>query len=280
MAEVILLPVRNGSLAIPLADGSVLRLIPCRESPHVLLALYGPRGGNAGGVVLHAERAGLLGSWLGRAAARWGLAPKREAAGAPEPAVADAPRSPLVLGAELDTDAATASLARLAVPSFADWWSLDLVEQDGSLRRLALANADGSKERAARRLSELPPDPRAASPRAEVLRTGQPNIARRVTDARLVAGARSAEHLELLRSLGCRSSIVVPLLVRQRVIGMMTFVTAESGRRYDEDDVAAAVAFGRCASLAVKNALLYRRAQAALQRRADVTRRRRSRRSG
>jgi hypothetical protein len=280
MAKVITLPLRRKTpLAIPLADGSRLQVIPCRESPHVLLTLIGPRGGNAGGVVLHVERARLLGSWLERIGARWGFAGGTDDGALPEASFVTVPRKPTLLGAELDTEAAAANLARLAVPTFADWWSLDLVERDGSLRRLALANADATKDRAAACLRDLPPDPRVAGPRSDVLRTGRPNVAHEVTEDRLRTNARSAEHLELLRSVGCRSSIVIPLLIRKRVIGMMTFVTAESGRRYGDADMTAAIEFGRCASLVLKNALLYGRARAALGG-SGRARRVRSRRSG
>ena len=56
------------SLTLPLAEGARLMLTPFRESPYVALAIFGPAGGDAGGVLLHAERARLLASWLLRLA--------------------------------------------------------------------------------------------------------------------------------------------------------------------------------------------------------------------
>lgn len=267
MAKVIPLPVApDGPLAIPLSDGALLRLVPCRESPHVLLALYGPRGGNAGGVMLHADRAQLLGEWLVRLAAQYGVHER----GRRKQAAAGAPALPVDLEADLgtilDVEAVGARLASLAVPSFADWWALDVLERKGKLRRLAVGHADASKQGAARGLKEYPPDPQAQHPRSEVLRTGRPNVAYELSDGRIVAAARSPEHLAIMRSLGCRSSLTVPLLQRRRVIGLMTFATAESGRRYDDTHVSMAVAFAREAALAVGNALAYRRAGAALRR--------------
>jgi GAF domain-containing protein len=150
------------------------------------------------------------------------------------------------------------------VPKFADWWTLDLVRRTGMLRRITVAHADPSKERAARALKEYPPDPHGADPRTHVLRTGEANVERDVTDARLVAAARDADHLAIMRSLGCRSSMAVPLKRRKRVIGLMTFVTAESGRRYDETHLPAALAFARHAGFALGNALAYGRARRAL----------------
>jgi len=263
MANVISLPVApDGPLAIPLFDGSLLRLVPCRQSPYVLLALYGPRGGNAGGVVLHADRARLLGEWLRRLTA--GVAARRRGARPSLPG----------LDAVVDPAGISATLGSLAVPVFADWWALDVFERGKtSMRRLAVAHAEPSRARAAQALRRFPVDPRADSPRAAVLRSGRPDLERDVNDDRLVAGARSAEHLAILRTLGCRSSVTVPLVLRRRVVGLMTFATAESGRRYGARDVEPAVAFARDAAVAVGNALALRRAARALVDRGTAPRR-------
>lgn len=69
------------SLAMPLADGSTLRVTPFRETPCVALTLHGPGGGDAGGALLSAKRARLLASWLLRLADQCG-----SPAGAPRPA--------------------------------------------------------------------------------------------------------------------------------------------------------------------------------------------------
>src|SRR5712691_9510500 len=126
MAKVIPLPQpKDGALAIPLADGALLRLLPCRESPHVLMALYGPRGGNAGGVVLHAERAALLGTWLHRLAAHFGV--REDPMSGSRDGVAGL----------LDGEAVGRTLASLAVPAFADWWAIEVLARKGTMRRLA-----------------------------------------------------------------------------------------------------------------------------------------------
>jgi GAF domain-containing protein len=259
MAKVVSLPVSpDGRLAIPLFDGALLHVVPCRETPHVMVALYGPRGGDAGGVVLHADRAALLGRWLERLAVGKGARPA--------PAAVDGPPSPDRLDALVDPETVASTLAAIAVPRFADWWALDVIAPRGRLRRLAVGHADPARAVEARGLRRYPPDPRAAHPRAEVLRTGRPNVAHELHDDRIVAAARSREHLAIMRSLGCRSSLVVPLKVRRRVLGIMTFSTAESGRRYDDGHVAAATAFADQAAVALGNASAYARAQAALRR--------------
>jgi len=56
------------SLVMPLADGASLRVTRFLESPRVAVTLYGPGGGNGGGVILQTDRARLLASWLERMA--------------------------------------------------------------------------------------------------------------------------------------------------------------------------------------------------------------------
>jgi signal transduction histidine kinase/CheY-like chemotaxis protein len=73
--------------------------------------------------------------------------------------------------------------------------------------------------------------------------------------ALLEAGARDAEHLRIIHELHLESAMVVPLRARGRTLGAMTFIYADSGRRYGEDDLAFAEDFARRAAMAVENAL-------------------------
>ena len=49
----------------------------------------------------------------------------------------------------------------------------------------------------------------------------------------------------------------VPLRVKERTLGVMSFVAAESGRRYDAVDLGAAEDLARRAAIAIENARLY-----------------------
>jgi hypothetical protein len=66
MAKVVSLH-ESDSLTLPLDGGAVLRVTPFRETPRVAITLFGPEGGDQGGVILSAKRARLLGTWLVRA---------------------------------------------------------------------------------------------------------------------------------------------------------------------------------------------------------------------
>jgi len=82
-----------------------------------------------------------------------------------------------------------------------------------------------------------------------------------IPDSLLVGAAVDEEHLRLIRELGLRSSMIVPLRCRGRTLGTLTFVSAESGRKFGAIDLALAEELASVAALAVENARLYREAQ-------------------
>ncbi|MBI3965422.1 MAG: PAS domain S-box protein [Chloroflexi bacterium] len=174
-------------------------------------------------------------------------------------------RASALLAGSLDYETTLQSVARMAVPYLADWCVVDIVEEDQSVRRLALAYADPGKESLAREVErDFPIDPSSPHGSPKVLSTGEPEIIAKYTDATLKAMTRDGSHLKLLRQLGFRSSVCLPLQARDRTLGAITFGTAESGRHYGPEDLAMAEALARRAALAVDNSRLYREAQEAL----------------
>src|SRR3954452_21179054 len=170
-----------------------------------------------------------------------------------------------LLASSLEYERTLSNVASLAVPEFADWCAIDMLEPDGSLNRLAIAHVDPDKIQLAHELAEkYPPDPDAAHGVPNVSRTRRPELFSDIPDELLVeATSETPELLDLLRQLGLRSSMCVPLIARDRVLGAITFIAAESGRQYDEHDLATAQDLARRAATAVDNARLYRETQAA-----------------
>jgi PAS domain S-box-containing protein len=167
-----------------------------------------------------------------------------------------------VLSSSLDYRTTLASVARLAVPTLADWCAVDIVGDDGALERLAVEHLDPEKITLAYRLEEqYPPDPGSPDGVREAIRTGQPQMMSEIPEELVEAAARDEEHREMLRKLGLRSYMVVPLVARGKTLGAITFVTAESGRTYGEADLELASELARRAALAVDNAWLYEEAQ-------------------
>ena len=161
--------------------------------------------------------------------------------------------------AEVDDPSETMRrLAAAAVPGFADWCAVDLVADDGTRERVAVVHADPALVRLAVEAREKHPhrggDSAGAGP---VLSDGEPRLVADVTAAVLRGMARDEDHLAFLERLGLRSVIAVPLVSRGRLLGAATFATAESGRRYDRDDLAAAADVARRAATGLEKARLY-----------------------
>jgi serine phosphatase RsbU (regulator of sigma subunit) len=161
------------------------------------------------------------------------------------------------LNSSLDIDVTIARVAKLAVPRFADWCAIDVV-RDGTLHRLATAHVDPAKVELARQLHERwPPDPKRPGGVMEVVRTGEPLLYREITDEMLEQMVTDPEQLAVARDLGLRSALAVPLLVRGRVTGALTWVSSDDARRYDEDDVHFAEHLARRSASAIDNADLF-----------------------
>jgi PAS domain S-box-containing protein len=160
------------------------------------------------------------------------------------------------LVSSLDYRGVLGTVARFAVPELADWCAID-IEEPGAARphQVAVAHVDPSKAAFARELGErYRSDPQATTGASHVIRTGKSELYSEITAGMLEAAARDAEHLRILRDLRLESAMVVPLRGRAGTIGAMTFVYAESGRRYTTADLAFAEDFARRAAMAIENA--------------------------
>jgi PAS domain S-box-containing protein len=149
-------------------------------------------------------------------------------------------------------------IARLAVPRFADWCAVDMLDDDGAtLRRVAVAHVDPAKVHLAHELHQrFPPDRDAPSGPWNVIRTGRSELVSDITPDLLDAGTRSPAYVAILRTLGLTSYLGVPLSARGRTLGVLIFISAESRRRYTEEDRALAEDLARRAGVAVDNARL------------------------
>ena len=167
-------------------------------------------------------------------------------------------RSAEVLASSLNPDELLVQVANLAVPEVADWVAVELVTDGGGIERMALAHADPEVREWALDVSKrYPPDPDAPAGVHQVIRSGQAELYPEIPDELLREGAQDDEHYRILREFGMRSVIIVPMMTRGRTLGALTFVSGNSGRRFDERDVELAQELGRRCATAVDNARLY-----------------------
>jgi PAS domain S-box-containing protein len=174
------------------------------------------------------------------------------------------------LSGSLERDATLRTLARVAVPALGDWCAVFLREDDGGLRRLAMAHADPAREELARVLEGTRVEPGAAHPAVLAAETREPVVMAEVPDEFAAALAPSDEQRRVMAELGMRSLLVVPLLVRDSVLGALALVRGREGADYGAEDVDTARELAARAALAVENTRLYGAARGAIRAREDV----------
>jgi PAS domain S-box-containing protein len=176
------------------------------------------------------------------------------------------------LASSLDHTRTLGQVADRVVPYFADWCAIDLTgPETGSepgpsqgIERVAMAHCDPAKVELGWQMHRQYPVVMAApSGLAKVLRSGKARLITDVPLAALGAIAQDPEHLRLLRELGPRSCVVVPLVARGKTLGAISFLMAESDRRYDRADLALAESIAHQVAIAVDNASLYQAEQTA-----------------
>lgn len=149
-------------------------------------------------------------------------------------------------------------VARLAVPDFADWCSVDMIAADGALERLAVAHFDPTKLARIEEFYRLRPHPSDApfGP-SRVVRTGRSEWEADITADMLRSVVVDEESQEFFRELNPRSYLCVPLTSQDKTLGAISFVLTQPGRRYNADDRAVAEDLARRAVIALENARLY-----------------------
>jgi signal transduction histidine kinase len=168
-----------------------------------------------------------------------------------------------LLASSLDYYETLQTLARLAVPTVADWCAVDVLGDEG-VQRLALVHPDPAREALAREITRRwPEDPAANTGVPNVLRSGRSELYPEITDVMLERGIGDPEHLAMMKSVGLRSAMIVPMVARGGTLGAITFAAGESGRQFSSEDLQFAEQLASLAATAVDNARLYREAHSA-----------------
>ena len=169
--------------------------------------------------------------------------------------VADVSR---LLASSHDYEATFADVARLLVPAAADWVLIDVIGEDGNVRSAAMAHADPAREELARDLRRrYPPDAARGHPIFAVLGTAASILQNDVSEDDLRTWASGKPHVAMLQSIGIHAHLVVPLVLRGRVLGVLSLVRGTPGGRFEGEDLALAEEIGRRAARAIDTAQLY-----------------------
>jgi PAS domain S-box-containing protein len=164
-----------------------------------------------------------------------------------------------VLNSSLDYHNTLTSIAQLIIPQLADWFAIDLVNTEGQFELVEVYHKDPAQVQCAKTLREkYPIDPNASTGAPRVVRSGQSEFYSEITDEMLIASIQNQEELTFARQMHLSSMMIVPLIAGGRIIGVISFVSTESDRKYDEHNLALTEEVGRRAGVALENARLYR----------------------
>ena len=172
------------------------------------------------------------------------------------------------LAETLDYKAIVQRLSHLAVPTIADWCIVDLLEGE-KLVRASVAHSNPEREAQVHSfLEKHPMDPNRSAVIGSVVQSGRAVYAKELQQEQFRTFDEA--HQSLIRELQLSSYIVAPIVAQKRVMGTLTLVMAESGRRYEDADVKVAEELARRVAMAMENARLYSEAQSAIQLREQV----------
>ena len=172
-----------------------------------------------------------------------------------------------VLASSLDYEATLRNVARLAVPTLADWCLADLAQPDGELQRVAAVCAfpeDSPLVQQAMHFG-VTPQGNLRHPITLAFVQGRSMLVEDFTPEYIQQIAQNEEHARLIAATGVCSFISVPMVVRGHPVGVLTFFTSRSGRRYTAAELTLLENLAQRVALSVENARLYREAQEAVR---------------
>jgi sigma-B regulation protein RsbU (phosphoserine phosphatase) len=181
-----------------------------------------------------------------------------------EPAIDLLVEAGAALASSLDPRTTMREVAKLTVPRLADLCVIDLLDDDGKIKDVAVI---ASNEEIARGLEQLrarfPLDPTGEHPVARVIRSGQPELLAKIADASLRSFAQGSVHARFMITHNYRSAVVVPLRARGRTFGAISILrldldkSVRQAEPYGQEDLELALELARRAAMAIDNARLF-----------------------
>lgn len=170
-------------------------------------------------------------------------------------------RAAAALSGTSDYEVGLASLADVVVKEFGEWCLVDILDDQGTPRRLAIAARGGVPPEIAAKLRNDHPPQRAGGEVAAVLATGTGRLKSKMSEEDFEQLSRVPGLRELARHIGLESYMILPMRSGSRTIGALTIISSTAERIYDDRDFATGIEFADRASLFLENARLYREAQ-------------------
>ena len=163
-----------------------------------------------------------------------------------------------LLAESVDQSTTLVALTKLALPTLGAWCIVDILEEGDAIHRLGIYHPDPEKQKLAQKLeASWTPEPDDPFGAPAMLRDPRTLAIMDNLDAKLADAAHSPDNLQLLHQLGIGSLLTVPLIARKRLLGAITFVSAQRGFSYSSEDVQLAEDVANRGALALDNAQVY-----------------------
>ncbi|MET0400851.1 MAG: PAS domain S-box protein, partial [Cystobacter sp.] len=174
------------------------------------------------------------------------------------------------LSQALDIPTTLKSLATVIVAHLADYCVVDLVGEDGTLRRMEVMARDPEQRRLLLPLMEGMPAPSDSGPLLQAMRERKSVLVDPVTPEWLDALSRDERHRVVLGELPLQSLALIPVAARGHTLGLVSLGWVRSPASSIKEDLQVAQDVVDRAAVALDNARLYQEAQDAVRMREDV----------
>lgn len=170
-----------------------------------------------------------------------------------------------ILSESLDYNVTLKNIANLLITNIADFCMIDLLKEDGKMHRVAARVANKKNKKLAQQMFNYPADPRNKKGIYEAAQTAKTILIKQINKGWLDKASRISREHEVVKKLGMNSFIFAPLKSRNRVIGVLTLVSASNNFSYSKEDVGLVEELAVKAGIAVDKANLFSQAQEALK---------------
>jgi len=165
------------------------------------------------------------------------------------------------LGQTRDTQSALEKIAELIVPRFANWFTVDQIK-DNRLVLMILKHTDPKKIKWAYEYrKKYPADLNSNVGAGGVIKSGKPGFAPVITPEMIDMIVSDPVQREEVKKIGLHSVIMVPMTAREKITGLVNFISSDPNYHFDEADLEFAQNFAALIGLVLENTRLNEEAQ-------------------
>jgi len=175
-----------------------------------------------------------------------------------------------VLTSTLDYEDTLGNIAGLTVRYLADFCNIDVVEDDGTIKRLKAMSRDPAMSWVSDLFMRNPLDRSSPYYIRRATESKRPVLIEHLSQETIMSFCADDADRRALLKAGLKSLIAVPLLVRGKLVGLIALISSSDARIYRPTDVRLAEELATRAAFSIENARLLIEAKLAVATREDV----------